>query len=430
VTVNKRLACLTFVGVLLSSAAEAQQSVTVYFEPTPMPKFRQNGSTVDDNGVILEQNLAAAHAFDGWFGSTFNTTIVRDNNVKIGGWGDYYVSPWRIDTVGLPTSASQAVLFLWALPSGAGPSQMAMFPISSDWNPTTVGWSTFPSTLGGALWPVSTLVNAYRGYDITTWYSGWKNGTIADKGLMFEPWNSDGTNRFDLFSSHREPNDAHRPVLGLVVNQPAGTPSFKLPLPGGVRWILNGESGGYECMGQTPLPDTAHQGNNYFALDFGPQGFFDNSNLAYAGNVPIVAAAGGTVVAVETNANNINTNGGQGWYITLDHSSGYYTRYLHFANRAARLNNAFLNVGDHVNQGDQIGIMGGTGKVPPYGTHVHMNFWYGGFQSGSSGIAQLTTVTMEGLLIKSYQTECSVNTNGVPTGRIRYYHSSNVSTGQ
>ena len=154
---------------LLSPHMASAQTVTTYYQPTPMPKYRSNGSTTDQNGAILEKNIEQQHVFDGWFGSFYNTTIVRDDKLKIGGWGDYYVSPWRIDTKGLPSNVTQAALFLYAIPSGAaGPSQMAMFPISSDWNPVTVSWGSFPSTLGGGLWPVSTVVNAFRGYNITS----------------------------------------------------------------------------------------------------------------------------------------------------------------------------------------------------------------------------------------------------------------------
>ena len=247
---------------------------------------------------------------------------------------------------------------------------------------------------------------------------------------MFEPWNSDGSNRFDLFLSHRTAADGQRPVLGLVFNQPAGMPNFKLPIPGNARWILTGEAGGYECLGESPLPDTAHQGNNYFSLDFNSDGVLDSGG-SYGSTVPILAAAGGTVVALETNSNNVNANGGQGWYITLDHGSGYLTRYLHFSDRAKRASGTLLNVGDWVNQGDQIGKMGKTGD-PSYGIHLHINFWYKDPQtnqvSGASTVQLLTYVIMEGLLIKSYQTECHVNSAGVPTDRFRRYHSSNIPT--
>ena len=43
---------------------------------------------------------------------------------------------------------------------------------------------------------------------------------------------------------------------------------------------------------------------------------------------------------------------------------------------------------------------------------------------------ELTKVLLEGKLLKSYQTECSVNSSGVPTDWIRRYPSTNTATGR
>jgi murein DD-endopeptidase MepM/ murein hydrolase activator NlpD len=67
--------------------------------------------------------------------------------------------------------------------------------------------------------------------------------------------------------------------------------------------------------------------------------------------VPVIAVAGGTVMGLEES--NPNGNGGQSWYVTLNHGNGYLTRYLHFAGHTARKNGTLLHIGDWVNQGDQ-----------------------------------------------------------------------------
>ncbi len=413
------LAVLT--GLLYMTSAEA---ATVYYQPTPYPLKKASGSS-------MPQGIDVVHTWSGWFSSSFNKTLVQDNKLQIGGWGDTYASPIRFDLTGLPRTVSGARLYLYALPSGAAePSQVAMFPITSDWSPATIGWNNFPSTANGLSWQVSplTLVNTWRAYEITGWYNDWKSGVRPDKGLLIWPYNNDGTQRFDRFVSSRSTDKEKRPLLRLDFTPPVGMPNFKMPVPGGAEWLLTNEIGGYECMGATPLPDTAHQGNSYFSIDISPSNVKDVGG-SYTGNIPILAAADGTVVYAETNQYVPN-----GYHIVLNHSgsssttSGYTTKSLHLKDRPRRSNGVALAVGNTVLRGDQVGIMGTTGVLSDgtptsTGVHLHFGVYYNG--SGASSVSQLTYAVMDGLHMKSYQTECSVNSSGVPTVRTQFYRSSN-----
>lgn len=384
----------------------------------------------------MQQNLNIVHIWDGWFNSNYPAIkpIQRDEKLQIGGWGDYYTSPLRFDLTGLPVAVTDASLFLWALPSGAAnPSQVSMFPITSPWDVMTgqtfpkIGWDNFPQTSPGSAWVVSTTVNTWRGYGITTWYNEWKGITRPDRGVLIWPYNNDGSQRFDKFASSRVTasnigsNLSTRPILALTFTP---TLQVKMPLSGGYSWLATNEVGGYECTGQLPWPDTAHQGGNYFSIDFNATNIKDNGG-SYTGSIPVLAVASGTVQEVGFLSST-------GYYITLNHGNGYYTRYLHFDTNAARKNGVLLAQGNAVTQGDQIGIMGNGGFST--GPHVHINFWYGGYDPNSSYGASTNTnlayVLMDGLLLKSYQTECNVGSTGKPTGWKRYYHSSNTPTGK
>ena len=56
------------------------------------------------------------------------------------------------------------------------------------------------------------------------------------------------------------------------------------------------------------------------------------------------------------------SNVGYGYHIVIDHGNGYQTLYAH-------LNSIYVNVGDNVAQGQQIGEMGNTGNAT--GPHLH-----------------------------------------------------------
>ncbi len=234
---------------------------------------------------------------------------------------------------------------------------------------------------------------------------------------MMSPQYND--NRFNVFRSSRYSGDGDRPILAFQFNQPAGMPNLKIPLPGGARWLLTNEVGGYECLGESPWPDEYHQDThspgNYYSIDFSPTNVKDAGG-SYTGNIPVIAAAGGYVRFAEYTDTN-------GYYVVIDHDgdgdlgTGYSTRYLHLQS------NLQVAQGNTVSQGKLLGYMGNTGN-PTTGTHLHFGVRYQ--NQGYSYISQLSYVVVDGWLMKSFQTECSVNGSGIPTSRIRYYHSSNT----
>ncbi|MEI7603426.1 MAG: peptidoglycan DD-metalloendopeptidase family protein [bacterium] len=79
---------------------------------------------------------------------------------------------------------------------------------------------------------------------------------------------------------------------------------------------------------------------------------------------PLVASASGRVVYA-----GYGLSGGSGIAVSIDHGNGYITQYLH-------LSQLSVSAGDNVQQGQQIGIMGSTGKST--GPHVHFIIKYNG----------------------------------------------------
>jgi Peptidase family M23 len=403
---------MSFKSLLLSGTLTLGMSGaladTVSYQPTPYPLLRTNGSS-------MPQDINIVHNWQGWFGNVYNKTLVRNEFLQIGGWGDAYFSPMRFDLDGLPAGVDAAYLYLYAISSGApNPSQMSMYRISASWNPATVGASNFPATSGGYFWPVSTVINAWRGYTIKTWYDAWKAGTYPNYGMILAPYNNDGTSRFDRFVSVWSTDTSRRPTLVFIL-----TPSLKLKMPfAGGSWNVTTEIGGYDCVGGSDYwPDPFHTGSNYFSIDF-----------TGATGTPILAAGAGVVYEAGGAA-----LGDNGYYIIIDHdgdrnlATGFQTRYLHLQSLPARKNGTLLKNGDVIATGDQIGKMGNSGAYTT-GTHLHMGIRYK--NNGAKTVNELTKVVMDGKLLKSYQTECSMRSNGTPISSFKTYTSTNVATGR
>lgn len=88
-------------------------------------------------------------------------------------------------------------------------------------------------------------------------------------------------------------------------------------------------------------------------------------DIAVSGTPPIVAAASGKVLQAG------DANNGYGYCVILEHSDGYYTLYGHMTAGSLK-----VKVGDTVNKGQQIGIMGSTGWST--GNHLHFEVRKGG----------------------------------------------------
>lgn len=363
----------------------------------------------------MSQGLEKIHLWDGWLPSYYyDQAFQRDNSLQIGGWGDVYRTYIKFDLTGLPESPTVAGLILRSYSKGDGSTTtpFAFCKVSSSWDLSML-WSAQPSLETCWGWYSPPTPGNQWSIDITDIYSAWKSSPSTNHGIMMSPQYND--NRFNMFRSSRYSGDSDRPILAFQFNQPTGMPSFKIPLPGGAKWLLTNEVGGYECLGESPWPDTAHQSSNYYSIDFSPTNVKDAGG-SYTGNIPVIAADGGYVaVASYTDAN--------GYYVVIDHdgdgnlNTGYSTRYLHLQS------NLQVSVGNTVIQGQLLGYMGNTGN-PTTGTHLHFGVRYQ--DSGNSSVSQLSYAVVDGWIMKSFQTECSVNGSGVPTSRIRYYHSSNT----
>ena len=90
--------------------------------------------------------------------------------------------------------------------------------------------------------------------------------------------------------------------------------------------------------------------------------FHSGTDFAGAPGTPVLATAPGRVVLADT----LNV---RGMATVIDHGWGIYTGYWHQSQQ-------YVQVGDYVTTGQQIGTIGSTGRVT--GAHLHWEVWVGG----------------------------------------------------
>ncbi len=112
-------------------------------------------------------------------------------------------------------------------------------------------------------------------------------------------------------------------------------------------------------------------------------------NNKYGGkNQPIYAAADGVVCALKDND---KTNVGWGNYVKIDHGNNIYTLYAHLKQ------GIFVNIGQAVKQGEQIGIMDNTGHS--FGNHLHFEIYEGGSSTKYKVDPLIRTYVYEGQIV-------------------------------
>lgn len=441
------------------------QTVGVWYQPTPSLTGR------------------IPHTVCGWIGDTYYKTFQLDKMLQTGGWGDWYKIYCKFDLEGMPQDVTYASMWFmpYARGDNSTPIGIVWYRVSSPWN-SSLGWSSLSHVRLGENIMIPSPGNRWGG-GITNTYNAWTSSlaqVFASDTNAGHDWRTvvsenngilllakGNANNFNVFRSTEYNDyisnpiaDGDRPGLYLEFPRPSNQPDFRMPLPGSTcalsvavkagmrcpdgtvfrRYVVTTETGGYDCA--TSGYDKAHQDVysdssglpqfNYFGIDLAGTKYSTFTSTP-RGLIPVLASADGFVDAIGIDGvnGNINQNGNymviRHWNIGTD-IPGYSTLYLHMdpTGWPNKDNSTPWKVGDTIYRGDRIGYMGNTGLS--FGTHLHFAIRYddtspptaGTTKAGAKNIKALTNATMEGLLFKSYQTEC--NSSGT---RIRFYPSSN-----
>lgn len=137
----------------------------------------------------------------------------------------------------------------------------------------------------------------------------------------------------------------------------------RLMVPGGVKPMEN--------LPPAPAAPTTRGGASYFGwpttgvITQSYGSYHGGIDIANANKTPIFASQSGEVVYAGWD------NSGYGYMIVLDHHNGWRTRYAH-------LSGMYPGVGDWVNRGDLLALMGSTGNST--GPHLHFEIITKGYR--------------------------------------------------
>jgi murein DD-endopeptidase MepM/ murein hydrolase activator NlpD len=197
-------------GLLMFSAPLAANAAVVWVKPGPFPD-----------------------GMDTWYGNVYYTSSQHDGKLLVGGWGDEYDSLVRFNLSGLPLTATQAIVWLYAYPTGGTPVNINWYLNTTQWHTGSVTWSTRPSANPLFYTNAPPTIPGWYGVIFTTQYNAWRSGNTAtpNYGLTMRP--AANNNNFDAFyGSGYTGNTSLRPELDVYYNT-SGTdsiPKWKWPL--------------------------------------------------------------------------------------------------------------------------------------------------------------------------------------------------------
>ena len=404
---NSRLiVALAIALCAISFNSVAGDSVEICYTPTPYPAFIEAGEAMpaEATGGVRYGTLHK-DAPD----APMETGVLRVDSYRSKDTTRMFL--W-FDRNGLPRNNVALHLALLEKYSRSDYIQLAFCRMDADWDHTTT-WGTQPDQLSSCA----------------------KKGRVrSDSGVAFEGdaaflFHTHGVrggrykygSSWATFCTPHDEDITKRPRLCFSSLYPEA--DLKLPLPGGRAWLVTRDMGGYDCMGRGDMPDTAHTGNSYFTVAFSAQHLDEVGSVVLAGDagdVPVLASGRGVVTHADEDAHG-------GYRVIIDHdgdgdlNTGVSTFYSGLPDPATTGDGTPITVGMLLEEGDMIGFMSAG--------DVGLRFGIRRENKGDAGSRRTwftAKILLEGQLLKSYHTRCTVGDDGIPAGYDNYFTSTNV----
>ncbi len=147
-----------------------------------------------------------------------------NDQLRVGGWGDWYWSLLRFDLSNYPKQAAHALLELYNEGTSAPPTPFVVFVIDQKWGWTKgdrLWWSNRPTQMHKVLYHDAPAPHLWVSIDITDIYNAWQSGQAQNFGLALLPVYNN--NNFDQFRSSKYPDESYRPKLLIIPAQRANS---------------------------------------------------------------------------------------------------------------------------------------------------------------------------------------------------------------
>lgn len=143
--------------------------------------------------------------------NTSGANGIANENVLVGGWGDYYYAYIKFDLTGLPSHANLATVQLYSFSgwhSGFANVSMFLDRVTQNWDALfatgIMRWADKPAATN--LRTISApAVNNWYSIDITDLYNAWQAGTYPNYGIALRP--TGNWDQFNYFWSSRYSGD-------------------------------------------------------------------------------------------------------------------------------------------------------------------------------------------------------------------------------
>lgn len=236
------------------------------------------------NSALAQESTYFLHnigAIDNYLSSDFVGGGLDNEELKVGGWGDFYDTLIKFDVSSLPSSVDSVQLHLYTqVRNDRSPVSMSLDRVDSPWESST-RWADRPQYTAIRELAAPSYGSWYI-IDITDLYRSWKSGASNNQGIQLRP--SDNNRHMNLFNSSQYMGDSSlRPKL--VISQSNTT--VPPPSEGWVR------VSGQVMRGSQPVCALVlANGQNMFTCD--GQGRFNlNVPLDQNGQVTLFAFASG-----------------------------------------------------------------------------------------------------------------------------------------
>ena len=207
-------------GSIGTPTSSRESSQTILEAAASTNASQAAGSTAPDSAADRALELNAQNTTDVWTTSVYSYSGAGggpgggkdDAELRVGGWGDLYVSLIRFPAD--KTTASRILLELYNSSGAQHPTPMTVNAIDQDWHfprGERLWWSDKPSWSSIGIDVVTVPNEGWVRIDVTDWYRSVSTGQRANFGLALVPVSND--NRHDHFASSDSPDSSKRPRL-------------------------------------------------------------------------------------------------------------------------------------------------------------------------------------------------------------------------